>query len=150
MCQPCPAAASLRREFQRVCGPCHGRITAILLTQTYGCHCSIRKRNNLKNALKLDFASFSSFVCRNRKGRPFLSLSVLFKKHVPPSLSHLLCAVQPSALFWLTAACHGWWHFPPSCCPCVPAPCTNTLSVRPWSRPQLCLCSSAVCAGVLI
>lgn len=107
MCQPCPAASSLPHEFQRVCGPCHGRITAILLTQTYGCHCSIQKRNNLRNALKLDFASFSSFVCRNRRGKPFLSLSLLFKKHVPPSLSLLLCAVQPSALVWLTAACHG-------------------------------------------
>lgn len=117
------------------------------LTQTYGCHCSIQKRNNLRNALKLDFASFSSFVCRNRRGKPFLSLSLLFKKHVPPSLSLLLCAVQPSALVWLTAACHGSGT---SHLPIVPAPCTNTLSARPWSRPQLCLGSSAACAGILI
>lgn len=78
-----------------------------LLTQTYGCHFSIWKRNKPKNALKLDFVSFSSFVCRNRRGKPFLSLSVLFQKHVPPSLSapSVCCSVISPILSFCSLPC---------------------------------------------
>lgn len=73
---PCPAV-SLHHELQCVCDPYHCGMQQYLLTQTYGCHFSISKRNMLKNALKL---VFTSFICRNRKTKPFLSLSVVFKK----------------------------------------------------------------------